>query len=244
MYKITLLTLIAISFLGCQKEDNVINENENQNSDYNFIYILTHKSNPHDTIYKQEYLIVDGRVLTEKYTNYNNPEHNHISTFEYDDNGKILREIRKDKVFKQVVWNNNSAKVYNVIDKLIGEFNFNNQMMLMNYNRNGLRFLNYDLKGNIKAEATKAGTFVEYLDYDYSLINPLSRINSIAILRIDYKPHFKNVFKTQKEYPYEGDDYSVALSFYDYSWTLNFNGLIETVTNEKTMIYMEKFEYK
>ena len=244
MNKIILLTLVAISFLGCQKEDDIINENRNQNFDYNFVYIIMHKAHPHDTIYKQEYSIVDGLVLAEKYTNYNNPEYNHISTFEYDDNGKILREIRDDKIFKQVVWNKNSAKVYNLNDDLIGEFNFNDQMTLLSYKRNGLKVLNYDSTGNIEAEATEAGTFVEYLDYDYSIINPLSRINSISILRLDYKPHFKNVFKTQKEYPYEGDDYSVALSFYDYSWILNSNGLIETVTNEKTALYMEKFEYQ
>jgi hypothetical protein len=33
------------------------------------------------------------------------------------------------------------------------------------------------------------------------------------------------------------------LSFYEYSWTLNTNGLIESMTDEKTLIYKSEFEY-
>jgi YD repeat-containing protein len=127
---------------------------------------------------------------------------------------------------------------------LIGEFQFNNSMQLISYKNDGqIRYLSYDSSGNVVSVATEDGIYVEYLDYDTSKANPLNLINSITILRIDYKPHFKNVFKTEKAYPYKGDDFSVPLSFYKYSWTINSKGLIESMIDEKTLIYKSKFEY-
>ncbi|WP_321347403.1 hypothetical protein [uncultured Draconibacterium sp.] len=224
--------------------DLVIDNSQSQTFDYNFIYMVLLEDDLTDTIIKQEYAIEDDRVLAEKFTNYNNPQYNHIHSFEYDENGRILKEMRGDLTFMSVEWDGNTARVYNRIEDCIGEFNFDNSMRLESYNRSGDIYLNYDEAGNIIAAASNAGTFVEYLDYDYSLVNPLSLINSITILRMDYMPHFENVFKTEKVYPYEGDDYSVPLSFYEYSWTINSDGLIETITDEKTMIYLQKFEYK
>jgi len=253
MKKTTILFLITIGFLNCTDEitqsaiDDVVNQQEDYVQDdynYNFIYTVLFKNDINDTIYKQEYSIVDGKVLAEKYTNYDNPQYNHISSFKYDLDGRIIKELRNNKIFSEVAWENNIAKVYNSINEKIGEYHFDNSKKLISYNRNGSRYLNYDSNGNIVSEATNTGIFVEYLDYNNTKIYPLSRINSITILRIDYKPHFKNVFKTEKAYPYIGDDFSVPLTFYEYNWTLNSDGLIETMTDEKSVIYLSKFEYK
>jgi hypothetical protein len=253
MNRIGILILITIGFLNCNDDitlnttNDSIDQQEDSNQEdynYNFIYTLLLENDLNDTIYKQEYSIVDGMVLAEKYTNYNNPQYNHLSSFKYDVNNRIIKEIRDNKVFIEVAWENNNAKVFNLMNEQIGEYHFDNSMKLISYDRNGSRYLNYDNHGNVVSVATNAGIYVEYLDYDNAKTYPLSRINSIAILRIDYKPHFKNVFKTEKIYPYVGDDFGVPLTFYEYFWTLNPDGLIETMTDDKTVIYLSKFEYK
>lgn len=247
MKKISILIFVIIGLISCQDDesaDDFADDVQVPSLDFNFTYLVTYKNDVHDPIIKQEYAIEDGKVLAEKYTNYNNPEYSHLSLFEYDETGRILREIQENKVVKQVVWDDKNAKVYNINNDLIGQFFFNDTMRLESYIENIQRFLNYDSHGNIISIASEEGIYVEYLDYDSSKVNPLSLIKSIEILRINYKPHFKNVFKTEKVYPYEGDDYSVPMSYYEYIWTLNSNGLIETITNEKTAIYLDKFEYK
>ena len=238
------LSLIGLISCSNNSNDEIVKESQNQSENYNFIYTLLNKDNSKDSLYRQAYYIDNGRVITEKYTNYNNPEYNYISTFEYDNNGRVIKEVRDNQIFTKISWVNNDATVFNKNNVLIGEYQFNNSMQLISYKNDGqIRYLNYDSSGNVVSVATKDGIYVEYLDYDTSKTNPLNLINSITILRIDYSPHFKNVFKTEKAYPYKGDDFSVPLSFYKYSWTLNSKGLIETMTDEKTLIYTSKFEY-
>jgi hypothetical protein len=246
MKKYAYLFLTLIGLISCTKNtiEDINSVSRNQSESYNFIYSVLLKDNSKDSVYRQAYLIENGKVITEKYINFNNSEYNHTSTFEYDNNGRVVKEVRDNQTFNKVVWDNNSAKVFNENNDLIGEFQFNNSKQLISYN-DGLttRFFNYDSNGNIASIATEAGMYVEFLDYDTSKINPLNLLNSIAILRIDYKPNFKNVFKTEKAYPFKGDDFSVPLTFYEYSWTLNSNGFIESMTDEKTLIYRSEFEY-
>jgi hypothetical protein len=247
MRKNTFLFLTLIGLISCTNDviDNTSNESQNQSGNFNFIYTVLLKDNNNDSVYRQAYLIENGKVITEKYTNYNHSEYNHLSTFEYNSNGRVVKEIRDNQIFTEISWDNNIAKVFNKNKELIGEFQFNNSMQLISYN-DGIktRFLNHDSNGNVTSIGTAAGIYVEYLDYDTSKNCPFNLINSIAVLRIDYKPNFKNVFKTEEAYPYEDDDYSMPLTFYKYSWTLNSNGLIESMTDEKTLIYISKFEYK
>ena len=246
MKKFTFLFLTLIGLISCSNDniDEIVKESQNQSENYNFIYTVLSKDNSKDSVYRQAYFIDNGRVITEKYTNYNNSEYNHLSTFEYDNNGRVIKEVRDNQIFTKITWVNNAAKVFNKNNDLIGEFQFNNSMQLISYKNGGqIRYLSYDSSGNVVSVATEDGIYVEYLDYDTSKTNPLNLINSITILRIDYKPHFKNVFKTEKAYPYQGDDFSVPLSFYKYSWTINSKGLIETMIDEKTLIYKSKFEY-
>lgn len=239
------LLLSLIGLISCSNNnDEIVKESQIQSENYNFIYTVLNKDNSKDSLYRQAYFIDNGKVITEKYTNYNNPKYNYISTFVYDNDGRVIKEIRNNQIFTKISWVNNSANVFNKSNDLIGEYQFNNSMQLISYKNDGqIRYLNYDSSGNVVSVATKDGIYVEYLDYDTTKTNPLNLINSITILRIDYSPHFKNAFKTEKAYPYKGDDFSVPLSFYKYSWTLNSKGLIETMTDEKTLIYTSKFEY-
>ena len=63
------------------------------------------------------------------------------------------------------------------------------------YNNNiRTKNLNYDTNQNIVSIENETEIYVEYLNYDLSKRNPLNLIESIGILRIDYKPYFKNIF--------------------------------------------------
>jgi len=104
--------------------------------------------------------------------------------------------------------------------------------------------LNYDSNQNIASIENETEIYVEYLNYDLSKRNPLNLIESIGILRIDYKPHFKNIFRTEKVYPFEGDDYSQPLTFYEYSYEFNSENRVYQIEDEKTVIYTQQFEYE
>jgi hypothetical protein len=243
------LFLIFFGLISCKNEENNNKINELQNQSPNFIYTVLLKSNSKDTVYRQEYLIENGKVIFEKYTNYSDPKYNRLCTFEYDNNGRVIKEIIDNQKVIEIYWDNDTAKVFNKNNDLIYEFHFNSSMQLLSYKYGDkfgarTRFFNYDTNGNVVSGGTEAGIDVEYLDYNTSLNNPFNLINSIAVLRIDYKPNFKNVFKIEKTYPFKGDDYSVPLSYYKYFWTLNNKGLIETMVDEKSLIYVSKFEYK
>jgi hypothetical protein len=243
MKNFTLLILTLSLFTGCSNNDD---DNEIQIGIKELSYTLRLKNNPADLIYNQEYTIENEKVLSVKYTNYNNPEFSYFSTFEYDENNRIVKEIREDEIYREIIWINNVAKVYDNQNQLISEFEFTNSLIsnYKLYEMNGIRIrnLNYDSNDNVISIGDENGVIVEFLDYE-PILNPLSLISSIDILRIDYKPHFKNVFKTEKVYPFEGEDFSHSLRFYNYQWTLGQDQLIHTMEDEKTAIYTSVFEY-
>src|ERR1035437_8915119 len=122
------LSLIGLISCSNNSNDEIVKESQNQSENYNFIYTLLNKDNSKDSLYRQAYYIDNGRVITEKYTNYNNPEYNYISTFEYDNNGRVIKEVRDNQIFTKISWVNNYAKVFNKNNVLIGEYQFNNSM--------------------------------------------------------------------------------------------------------------------
>jgi hypothetical protein len=107
-----------------------------------------------------------------------------------------------------------------------------------------IKNLNYDSNQNIVSIENETDIYVEYLNYDLSKRNPLSLIHSIGILRIDYKPYFKNIFETEKVYPFEGDDYSQPMRFYEYDYEFDSEDRVYQIENEKSLIYTEQFEYE
>jgi uncharacterized protein YcfL len=240
------LILTLILFIGCSNNDDNIDNNKRHIDINELSYTLRLKNDTTDVVYNQEYTFENENVISEKYTNYNNPEFSHFSTFEYDENNRIVKEIRNDEIYREIIWIDNIAKVYDNQNQLISEFEFTNSLILNYklYEMNGIRIktYNYDSNNNIISISDENEVFVEFLDYQ-PIINPFSLINSIGILRLDYKPHFKNVFRTKKVYPFEGDDFSRPLSFYNYKWTLDQDQLIHTMENEESLIYTSIFEY-
>lgn len=244
------LTLIILGFLifGCSSEDG--SETSTKDNINSLKYTLKLKNKPSEIIYIQEYSFDEqGKVISENYTNINNPQYSHLSTFEYDENGRVIKEIREGEVFFNVVWTNNLAEVYNKLNQKISEFNFSGETLTdykVGFYNNNIRTknLNYDTNQNIVSIENETEIYVEYLNYDLSKRNPLNLIESIGMLRIDYKPYFKNIFETEKVYPFEGDDYSQPLTFYDYSYEFDSENRVYQIENEKSLIYTEQFEYE
>jgi hypothetical protein len=242
------LFFFGLLILGCSSDDG--NETTTEEIVNSLKYTVKLKNEPNEIIYIQEYSFDEqGKVISENYTNINNPQHSHLSTFEYDDNGRILKEIRDGEVFFNVIWTNDFAEVYNIQNQKISGFNFNGETLTdykLGFYTNNIRTknLNYDSNLNIVSIENETEIYVEYLNYDLSKRNPLNFIASIGILRIDYKPYFKNIFGTEKVYPFEGDDYTQPLTFYEYSYEFNSDNRVYQIEDEKTLIYTQQFEYE
>src|SRR5690606_5428145 len=123
-----LIVTVILLLTSCSKdkEENLINTvNPIEAGALSYTVRLT--NDPNDLIYTQDYKFdEEGKVISEKFTNYENPQYNHFSTFRYNSKGKIIKEIRDDEIFRKIVWSNNVAKVYDNQNGLIAEFEFNN----------------------------------------------------------------------------------------------------------------------
>lgn len=249
MKRIILLISCVLLVLACGKDDNSepISNLENV---YNLKYTVKEKNEPNNIVYTQEYSINEqGKVTTEIYTNFYNPQYSHLSTFEYNDNGQVIKEIRDNITYFTVTWTNNIAEVFNIQNQKIAEFIFDGERLReykTEFNSGNERFrkLNYDSNNNIISIENEEGIYIEFLDYELTKRNPLNLIHSIGILRIDYKPFFKNIFRTEKVYPFEGDDYSQPLTFYEYSYVFDSLNRVYQIEDEKTLIYTLEFQYE
>ena len=243
-----ILIAFGLLILGCSSDDEIKETTENIVTSLK--YSLKLKSDPSENIYIQEYSFNEqGKVISENYTNINSPQYSHLSTFEYDENGRVIKEIREGEVFFNVIWTNNLAEVYNKLNQKISEFNFSGELLTdykIGFTTSNIqtKILNYDSNQNIVSIENETEIYVEYLNYDLNKRNPLNLIHSIGILRIDYKPYFKSIFETEKIYPFEGDDYSQPLTFYEYNYEFDSENRVYQIENEKSLIYTQQFEYK
>lgn len=237
-----IILLNFIFLLSCSGEDE---STPLQHSVTKLLYAVKLKHTSNQLIYSQEYVFEGGKVVSEKFINGNQPAFNGFTEFQYDENGRVVKEINNGELLKRIVWRNNVAQVYNKNSSLIATFRFKNSK-LVEYERSGegFRKLNYDSNSNVVSMENSNGVFVEFLNYDTAVENPFHLLNSIDILRIDYKPHFKNIFSIEKAYPYRGDDYNFPLTYYDYTYTFNTEGRVKTIEDEKTLIYISEFSYE
>ncbi len=243
-----ILLFFGILNIGCSSDDenNSINE---KNITY-LKYSLRLENDPTEIIFILEYAFDDnGKVVSESYTNINNPQYSGFSRFIYNNKGRVIQEIREGEVVFNINWTDDLAEVYNNQNQKISEFNFNGDMLTgyktrINSNYPRIKNLNYNSSQNIVSIENGTEIYVEFLDYDLTKRNPMNLIESIGILRIDYKPYFKNIFGTEKAYPYQADDYSKALTFYKYSYRFNSENRVYQIQNEKTRAYIQQFEYK
>ena len=240
-----LLSLVLIT--SCSKND------ENNQSPMivasTMKYTVAEDYGSFNDIYSQKYSFdIEGKVISETFTNYLNPQQNYTSFFEYNNQGKLIKEIKNGQLFCHIIWNGNVAELYNNLNQKTTEFIFDNEKLIeYNYGFVGGSIqnhkYNYDANGNVISEENQNEVYVEYLNYNTSLTNPLHLIKSIGILRLSYKPYFKNFFETEKAYPYDGGDYTTPLTYYGYQNTIDSNNRIISLTDDNTAIYKSKFEY-
>ena len=243
-----LILFSSILLFNCSKNEEII-QKTNQVSLNSFKYIVAEDYSSFNDLYSQEYTFdTNGKVLTETFNNNLNPQYNYTSTFEYNIQGKLINEKKNNQIFRYLLWNGNFVELYNNLNQKISDFTFNNNN-LIEYNSGFIsgnivnHKYNYDSNNNVVSEKKQNEVFVEYLNYNVNIENPMNLIKSIGILRLDYKPYFKNFFETEKAYPYNGTDYIFPLTFYGYQKTLDSNNRINTMTDDKTLIYKTKFEY-
>jgi hypothetical protein len=197
------------------------------------------------TIHSSEYSFdADGNVLAEKYISNDNPEQSFFSTFQYDANGRILSETRNNHIVSQVIWNGNTAIVYNNSNNYPITFVFINGNLseVTSTNSDSYR-INYDVNNNIISEERNNEVFVEYLNYNLTVPNPTNVLKSIAILRYNSRTFSNNIFETKKAYPYDGDDFSIPLTYYQFQYILDEDNRVTAITDDETSIYKTYFEY-
>lgn len=242
-----ILVLFGFLIFACNSDVESVDNLQNVT---NLKYTLKEKNEPNNLVYMQEYLFDEqGKVISESYTNFYNSQYSHVSTFEYNDKGQVTKEIRDGQTFFEVAWTNGLAEVYNNQNQKIAEFTFHGEKLTdykteFNTDNFRTRKLNYDSNQNIVSVENETEVFVEFLNYNLTKRNPLNLIHSIGILRIDYKPSFKNIFSTEKVYPFEGDDYSQPLTYYEYSYEFDSQNRVYQIEDEKSAIYTQEFIYE
>jgi hypothetical protein len=244
-----ILIFFGLLIIGCNTDDEVETITEDNITEDKITYLKNSvkiRNEPSSILKILEYSFDEqGKVISENYTNISNPQNNYFSTFEYDDNGRILKEIRDEEVLFNVIWTNDLAEVYNYQNQKIMEFNFNGEILTyyrLGFYSNNIHsfFFNYDTNQNIISIENETEIFVEYLNYDLSKRNPMNLIKSIGILRYsDYRPFFKNIFETEIVHPLIGNDY-----IYEYNYVFDSENRVYQIEDEKTLIYTQQFEYE
>jgi uncharacterized protein YcfL len=242
MKKIILL-LTSIILFGCSS-----NEEETAISASSLKVIVTNKGDIINEMSSTEYKFdSEGKVVKEIIRNKFNPQYNSISTFEYDSSGRVIKEFRNNVNVVNVVWDGNEAVLKSGVlnsensTNTLGYKFLNNRVIESEFMGNIQKF-NYDNNDNVISEEYNGEVFVEYLDYDTTILNPMTLIKSIGVLRMYSNPYFKNFYQTKRAYPYDTDDFSIPLTYYNYQKIVNAENKIIKITNDETH-YITKFEY-
>lgn len=213
-------------------------------------YSVKEKFESNNPVYTQKYAFDDeGKVISEHFTSFYNPQYSYISVFEYNSDGQVITEIRNKQVYKYILWENDVAEVFNSQDQKIAQFTFSEEQLTtyiteIDSDYQTLRKLDYDKNGNVISMGNGTEISVEYLNYDTTKQYPLNLIKSIGILRMDYKPFFKNIFAVEKVYPFEGDDFTSPLRLYDYQYTFDADHRVFQIEDTKSAIYTSQFVYE
>lgn len=170
-----------------------------------------------------------------------------FSEFDYDNQGRIIKQTTNGVVTRTVNWTNEKAEVYNSENQKMSEFIFSGDKLMESRTEficGKIRYLkyNYDSNGNIKLIEDESGPKFEYLDYDTNSLYPLYLTRSMGILRMQNRPFFKNNFAVEKIYPFNGDDFFFPLTLYDFTYTYYTDNKLKSI-NDENSIYTRKFSY-
>ncbi|PHS64056.1 MAG: hypothetical protein COB12_08710 [Flavobacterium sp.] len=192
----------------------------------------------------------EGKVISAKYISTYNPGEIYISQYQYDNKGRLISEYLNNELSRTIKWTNNKAEVFNNENQKLTELVFcdnNLTEVRSGYFQNDIRYkkYNYDSNLNIISVENESEIRVEYLDYNTNKTNPYYLLKSIGVL-IDWRNTLfsKNIFAIEKVYPYEGNDYSFPLTYYDYEYVFDNEGRVFEIEDDRTAIYVIKFEYE
>ena len=241
------IIIISLLLANCSHNDgaeNNIDVSQIPFPDASFKVTLKNDFETFDTISSSEYSFdTNGNVLAGKHISAT-PGQSYFSTFQYDANGRIVSETRNNHIVSHVIWNGDTATVYDNIHNVPLTFVFSNGNLSEVISANSESHqINYDADDNIISEEMNHEVFVEYLNYNLSVSNPMHLLKSIAILSYDSRAFSKNIFETKKAYPYDGGDYSIPLTYYQFQYTFNQDNRVITMTDDETGIYKTFFEY-
>lgn len=232
--------------ISCSPEEN------DATDDYNSVSILKYslyeKYGDEGLLFTREYSInEDGKVMYETINDYIPTTATSFSAFEYDNQGRIIKQKTDGLVSRTVKWTGEKAEVYNGSDQKMSEFIFSGDKLLESrtgFIDGAIRYLkyNYDSNGNIKGIEDEAGPKYEYLDYDTSTLYPLYLTRSMGILRMQNRPFFKNNFAIKKVYPFQADDYFSPLTLYNFTYTYYSDNKLKSINDEESA-YVSKFSY-
>jgi uncharacterized protein YcfL len=243
MKKIIIIIVVSIALFSCSSNDE-----SNETSTSSFKRTITNKGDIINEMYITEYKFdSEGKVIKEINTNQFYPVYNSISTFKYDNQGRVIKEIRNNEVNTIVEWNGNVATLYGSSGNSGNSDNalsyiFSNNKVIETHFMGNIHKFNYDANDNVISEVQADTVFVEYLDYDTTVANPMQLIKSIGVLRMHLNPYFKNFFQTKKNYPEVHDDYSTPMQYFQFERFVNSENKIIKIDNNETH-YISKFEY-
>ncbi len=204
-----------------------------------------------EVIYTVEYFFDnDGKVISSNYVSYLYPEQSNSVDYVYDELGRVVTAYINDELSREIKWSKNIAEVFNNQNQKLAELTFCNNRLIevkTGYLQNYIRYkkYNYDTNDNIISVEDESEIFVEYLDYNTNKTNPYYLLKSIGVL-IDWRNTLfsKNIFTIEKVYPYDGGDYYFPLTFYDYEYVFDTEGRVYELEDERTAIYVVRFEYQ
>ena len=242
------IIIISLLLVNCSHDDgaeNNIDVSQIPFPEASFKITLKNDFETFETINSSEFSFdTNGNVLAEKCISATNPEQSYFSTFQYDANGRIVSETRNNHIISHVIWNDDTAKVYDNIYNVPFTFVFSNGNLSEIISGNSeSQQINYDANDNIISEERNHVVYVEYLNYNLSVSNPTHVLKSIAILRYNSSEFSKNIFETKKVYPYDGGDYTTPLTYYQFQYAFNLDNKVITRTDDESGIYKLFFEY-
>ena len=205
------------------------------------LYEVHTTGDPTDVLYAQQYTLSAGKVLSEEYTNYMNPEYSHSSTFSYDEEGRVIEE-NQDGTITSISWEGNTAKIYLFDGDMLAHLELEGDKILVSQRYNGdsvpeITSFGYDDSENVISIESPQGTLKTlFLDYNMNKMYPLHLIRSISILRMSYRAHFRNIFSIEQQQPFEGDDFSIGLSDYQYTYTFDEQGRVAIFSSLSTLV--------
>ena len=244
-----ILLVILSTLLGCSSDD--CNVNVNSTSAISYMKIVEQYKEPGSPPFsiKEYNFDSNGKVVKEIFTNNTYPIYSYTSTFEYDEQNRLIKEFKNGQLSLKVIWTGNVAELFSSTNTKYAEFTFANGKLL-NYKWGYAQQApittikyNYDNNDNVISIEKDNEVYVEYLQYQSDILNPLHLLKSIQTVRSSFNYNFKNAFNVERLYGYNGSDFIFQTTNYEYFRTLDSNNRVISATDMKTLIYKTTYEY-